>query len=141
MAITSSNKLRDNIRLLEDRRMVQGQLLKEEFSQVVENLKPSNLIKNSISGVAFSPHVMRNIFIGVTGLVAAYFSRKKNKKYKSNLVRKLLATVIQTGIASLLAVRGEVIKEKIYSLFKNIFEKRAAERGMLKNTSDFPDNL
>jgi len=127
MAITSTTELRDNIKLLEERRVVQGQLLKEEFSQVVESLKPSNIIKNSFSGMASSPHVMRNIIIGVMGVTAAYFSRKKLKKSRNNPVRKLMATVIQAGIASLLAVKGEVIKEKVYLIFKNIFSKKSTE--------------
>ncbi len=127
MAITSTTELRDNIKLLEERRIVQGHLLKEEFSQVVESLKPSNIIKNSFSGMASSPHVMRNIIIGVLGVTAAYFSRKKLKKAKNNPVRKLMATVIQAGIASLLAVKGEVIKEKVYLIFNNIFSKKKTE--------------
>ena len=127
MAIASNNELRDNIKLLEERRIVQGQLLKEEFSQVVENLKPSNIIKNSLGGMASSPHVLRNIIIGVTGVTAAYFSRRKLKRSKNNPVRKLMTTVIQAGIASLIAVKGEVIKEKVYLIFKNIFSKKSTE--------------
>lgn len=127
MAIASTTQIRDNIKLLEERRIVQGQLLKEEFSQVVESLKPSNIIKNSFSGMASSPHVMRNIIIGVMGVTAAYFSRKKLKKTKNNPVRKLMATVIQAGIASLIAVKGEVIKEKVYLIFRSIFSKKNPE--------------
>ena len=127
MAIASYIELRDNIRLLEERRSVQRQLLKEEFSEVVESLKPSNIIKNSLSGIASSPHVMRNIIVGVMGVTAAYFSRKRLKKVKNNPVRKIMATVIQAGFASLLAVKGEVIKEKVYLIFKNIFSKKRTE--------------
>lgn len=135
-SITSTAELRATIRQLEDQRDLQTQLMKDEFSKVVESLKPVNIIKSSVSGITHSHHVLRNIIIAVTGLAVAYFTRRKKKKAKGSPARKLLAMIIQTGIASLLTVKGSDIKEKAYMIFTNLFSKKKEEEQYYRSSQN-----
>lgn len=126
-SITTTTELKDMIRVLEDRRDADADMLKEEFSMFVTSLRPANLIKSSVSGIASSQHGLRNVIIALTGLAVAYFTRRRKKKSKNNMMRKLLATIIQAGIGSLLAVKGEDIKERVFLIFKSIFSKKREE--------------
>lgn len=122
------SELREEIRLLENKRETQLELIKEDFSMVVESLRPSNIIKSSVSNIVSSPRAFRNILMAVGGIAVAYITRKKLVRTNQNPVRKILITIIQAGVASLLSVKAQDIKEKLYALFKGIILSRKQEQ-------------
>jgi len=127
MAITTITELRNEIRLLEDKKASQLELIKEDFGILVESMKPSNIIKSSVNNIISSPNALRNILIAFGGIAAAYITRK-NLSSTNNPFKKILVTVIQAGVASLLTVKGYDIKQKLYSFLKGIFSDRRQEQ-------------
>lgn len=75
--IQSLTELRAFIQKLEVQQKEDARLLKIEFDQVAENMKPVNLIKNSIKDLAASPDLVQNLLKTVAGFALGYFSKKR----------------------------------------------------------------
>ena len=59
--INSVKELRKVISLLEDRQALQGRAMKEQFFNVVESVKPINILKRTINETASSPDLISNM--------------------------------------------------------------------------------
>ena len=65
--ITTSTELKNAIQVLEFEQALKKELLKEQVYQIYENLKPVNLIKNTLSEVATSRYLTNNILGATVG--------------------------------------------------------------------------
>lgn len=71
-----SDELQDAILLLEAEQALRLQLMKDDFHQVYESLKPANLIHNTLKEVSASPYLINNLLSATVGLAAGYVSKK-----------------------------------------------------------------
>ncbi|PWT98159.1 MAG: hypothetical protein C5B52_12680 [Bacteroidetes bacterium] len=97
--------------------------LSEKFRQTYEKLKPANLIKETISDIAHSPGLGKNIVRTTFGLGLGFITNKLLNKNSTNVARKIAGTAIQLGISGLFAKRMPRLK----SALKNIFSKRKSD--------------
>ncbi|MDO8928293.1 MAG: hypothetical protein Q7W54_04805, partial [Bacteroidota bacterium] len=74
--ITSSAGLKNAIQRLKFQQVENGQRLEEDFYNVVESLKPGNLIRNAMGNISANPGLIDNILGGALGLVTGYLSKK-----------------------------------------------------------------
>ncbi len=122
--ITTSIELKDAIILLEERQVVQGLILKEQFFAVVESIKPVNLIRSTFSQVTSSPDLLGGMLSTTVGLAAGYLSNKTLVGSSANLLKKLLGTVLQFGITTMIVKNPEAVKSLGQNLLHRLFNKK-----------------
>ncbi|MCX6257429.1 MAG: hypothetical protein NTW49_05975 [Bacteroidia bacterium] len=122
--ITNIATLKFAIQGLEAEQADKGQLLKEQFYLTCENLKPVNLLKSSLNEMASSPNLINNILGTVIGLATGYLSRKIVIGSSGNIFRKLIGSVLQFGVTSLVAKHPDDIISLGQNIIQHIFRKK-----------------
>lgn len=120
--ITSTTGLKDAIRQLEDRQVVQGELLKEQFNLTFDSFKPANLLKSF--GKNISPGLIGNILGISLGLTAGYFSKRLIIGSSANGVKNLLGNILQLGITGIITKKPSVIKSIGQNILHRIFSRK-----------------
>lgn len=119
--ISTAAELKEAIQLLEEKKSVYLEEMRENFSLTWENFKPVNLIKSTMREVGSSPYLFNNIINVSLGLVAGYLSKKALKISRSNKKsRKFLALILQLGVTNLIVYAPNAIK----SFVRDVFSKR-----------------
>lgn len=122
--ITTSAGLKNAIQSLQYRQIENGQRLEEDFFVVVERLKPANLIKNAMGNIVGTPNLVDNIVGGALGLVSGYLTKKLAIGGSGNIIKKLLGTVLQFGVTSIVAKHPHTITAIGQFLLKKIVRKK-----------------
>jgi hypothetical protein len=125
--ITTSTELKDAIKLLEDRQSIQGAVLKEQFFEVIESIRPVNLIRSTFSQLRSSPDLLGGVLSTTVGLAAGYLSKKTLVGSSANLFKKLLGTVLQFGITTMIVKNPEAVKTLGQTLLHRIFNKKETD--------------
>jgi hypothetical protein len=103
---------------------VQGLLLKEEFFNIIDSLKPVNIIKNTLSEITSSPYLIENMFGAVVGLVGGYVSKKIAIGASHNIFRKMMGSALQFGVTNLVAQHPEALTNLGQLIIEKIFHRR-----------------
>lgn len=122
--ITTSAGLKNAIQRLEYRQIENGQRLEEDFFVVIERLKPANLIRNAMGNIVATPNLVDNIIGGALGLVSGYLTKKLAIGGSGNIIKKLLGTILQFGVTSVVATHPRTITAIGQFLFKKIIRKK-----------------
>jgi hypothetical protein len=125
--ITTSTELKDAIKLLEDRYVIQGAVLKEQFFEVIESIKPVNIIRSTFNQVASSPDLLGGLLSTTVGLAAGYISNKTLVGSSASLFKKLLGTVLQFGITTMIVKNPEAVRTLGQTLLHRIFNKKETD--------------
>jgi hypothetical protein len=126
-SISSAEELKEAIRLLQEQQTFQGLVLKEEFFNVMESIKPVNIIKSTFNQVASSHDLIGNILSTTVGLAAGYISNKTLVGSSANLLKKLFGTIFQFGITTLIARNPEAVKSLGHTLLHRMLNKKTAD--------------
>ncbi|MDP2888607.1 MAG: hypothetical protein Q8P34_06510 [Bacteroidota bacterium] len=108
--ITSSAGLKNAIQRLKFQQVENGQRLEEDFYNVVDSLKPANIFRNAVGNISANPGLIDNILGGALGLVTGYLSKKIAIGGSGNIIKKLLGTILQFGVTSVVAQHPLTIK-------------------------------
>ncbi len=111
--ISALEKLREAIFQLEQEKAEAGKLLKEEFHEATESLKPINLIKNGFKEVTQSKQIKNQLINASAGLIAGFIFKKLFQGMSRGPFKKLLGTAIMFGVTSLVATHPETVKSWI----------------------------
>lgn len=128
--ITTSAGLKNAIQSLQYRQIENGQRLEEDFFVVVERLKPANLIRNAMGNIAATPNLVDNILGGALGLVSGYLSKKIAIGGSGGIIKKLLGTILQFGVTSVVATNSRAITAIGQFLLKKITRKKEYNNGI-----------
>jgi hypothetical protein len=109
--IANTTDLATAIKRLERRRNFLGEDLKDHFHLVLEELKPTNILKNTLHEVQESTNLKHNLLKVAIGLGAGYFSRKMIVGKSAGVVKKALGTALQYGITNFIAKKDDSIEE------------------------------
>jgi len=121
--IKSTDELKAAILQLENRQIIQEQLLKEQFNIVYNSLKPLNLIKNTIRDLISSKEIQEDI-IGYAGNVVADFVSKQFFKGSSeNYVKKYARQLIHNGITTIISLYSGTIRDFGESLINKFLDR------------------
>jgi hypothetical protein len=101
--IANTTDLATAIKRLERRKAVMEEDLKDRFHELAEDLKPKNILKNTIHEVQESTELKHNILKVALALGAGYFSRKLVINKSAGFVKKALGTALQYGITNFVA--------------------------------------
>lgn len=111
------------IKKLESKRELMEEDLQDQFHLILEGLKPTNILKNTLHEVQQSTTLKRNLLKVALGLGAGYFSRKLVVGKSAGLVKKALGTALQFGITQFVAKKNgseQVDRSKKKNIFKRI---------------------
>src|ERR1700693_3443401 len=120
--IHSASELDMAIKRLERKKLLLEENLKDDFHTLLQSLKPTNILKNTIHEVQESPELKHNLFKVALGLGAGYFSRKLVVGKSAGIVKRALGAALQYGITSLVAKKnGKEEESGLRSRKKNLF--------------------
>ncbi|NEW83182.1 MAG: hypothetical protein GZ094_12555 [Mariniphaga sp.] len=126
--ITSAIELKNAIQRLKVEQAIDEQLLRDQFYITFESLKPINLLRSTVYDITTSPHLADNILGTATGLLTGYLSRKIVLIGASgNIIRKLLASVMQLGVTTVVSQNPDTIKSIGQYIFQHILRKKRSQ--------------
>ncbi len=123
--VSGTKDLEAAIKRLERKKMLMEEDLKEHLHLLIEDLKPANILKNTIHEVQESIPLKYNLLKIALGLGLGYFSRKLIVGKSAGLVKKALGAAFQFGITQLVARKNNVPDT-------DNFTARPKEKGLLK---------
>jgi hypothetical protein len=121
--ITSTADIKNAIQLLKAEQDVMRQQLKEQFDLTLEGLNPLNLIRNTVEEISSSPLPINNILVTALGLATGYFTKKIVVGVSGSTFRKLFGTILQIGVANLIARHPDEIKSFSQFILQHIFQR------------------
>jgi len=124
MEIKNSEDLKVAIRELEAKELRQKQQLTADFHAYKETLKPMNLLKSTFNKVKETPGITGTILKATVGLGVGILSKKLFLGKSPGILRKVVGSAVQMGLAGLVAKKTDAIKQNSGQLLKRIFSKR-----------------
>lgn len=125
--INSAVSLRNAIEALEHRQTCEGRLLKEQLHLTYENLKPLNVIKNTLKEASSSSEMRQHMINASMGWVANYLSHKLFESDKATPMKKFVGTAVMFGITEVVTKHPDVLKalgNKLINLFTNTLKTK-----------------
>ncbi len=122
--ISTIAELRDEIRLLEQKQSLQVQSMKEEFINVRESLRPVNILKSTFKEVVSSPDLASNVLNAAAGLGVGILSKRMFVGSTLNPFKRLLGTLIEAGVATVITTKGDSIRNSIKRLISSFSGKK-----------------
>ena len=123
----TSAELKFAIQLLEVEHAHKEQQLKLQFHRTYESLKPINIIKNTFSDLTSSTTITDTILGAVMGGASGYLTKKIVVGSSHNIFKKILGSVIQVGVSSVVSGHPETIKMVGQFLFQKLFSKKESK--------------
>jgi len=113
--------LKESIRLLEIRQAEEGVILKEQFKETFESLKPFNLIKSSLKELTGSSEIKNNLFETVVSILTGYLTKKITINSKGGPLMKIVGVLLQFGVTRLVSKNAEKIRILLGDLIERFF--------------------
>ena len=111
------------IALLEQKRVEEKAILKEQFSLVADNLRPVNILKRTVHEIAGSFDFKNQLIHTGAGLLVGYFTRKVVVRSSSNPFLRLAGVALQYGVTNYISQNSDAVSNKILALFKKLTTK------------------
>jgi hypothetical protein len=122
--ITSIVELRESIAFLEIKQAEEGAILKEQFKETYENLRPINLIKNTLHELTSAPDLKGDLLNVSLSMAAGFLSKKIAIGTTNNPFKQILGTLLQMGVTSIVSKNADGIKSGTKSILNNLFGKK-----------------
>ena len=124
--IANTTDLQTAIQRLEHRRKLQESDLKDQYHTLLNDLKPKNILQNTIDEVRESTPLKNNLLKLAVGIGAGYFSRKLIVNKSAGVVKKALGAALQYGITHFVASKPQEDSNghPQSGFFKRIFRKK-----------------
>lgn len=103
-------ELQQSITAMETKHTAEGMEVRQCFRDVVESIKPINIIKNTFNDVVESVELKDNIVNTAVGVSAGYLSKKLVEGGSKNIFKRLLGTAVMFGITSFVSKNPDTIK-------------------------------
>lgn len=120
----ASTSLRQLILVKESEYRDEGILLKNNFHQVFERLKPVNIIKNTFKELISSPDLKTNLVDAAIGFTTGVVTRKVLVGKTVNPLKKLFGAVLEMVVASEVAKNAGGIKSIGIGILKKLIQKK-----------------
>jgi hypothetical protein len=122
--IKSIRDLQEAIRNLEIEQAAKGLLLKEQFHQTYESLKPVSFLKSTLKDITSSSFLFDNVLSTSIGIASGYLTKKIVIGTSANIFRRLLGTIMQIGVTSTVSQHQEAIKTFGQFIIQHILSKK-----------------
>jgi len=108
--IHNASDLKKAIEELELEKDNQEELLRVHFNEVLEKIKPANLVKETVAEVSESMDFKKNLTNVALGIGVSYLSKKLLVgKKTSGIGKQLLGTALEFGLANFAAKKSKDI--------------------------------
>ena len=121
MEINNYRELEAAIVRLKVREQQEKEMLIEQFHETTESLKPVNIIKSAfgkISGTAVGAEVVNAAF----GVGAGLLSKNVLIGKSTNIIKKILGTVVEVGVANAVAINTDKLKSAGSRIFGGLIK-------------------
>jgi hypothetical protein len=108
--ITSEEQLKLAIAGLEAKQSEEGKVLKEQFLETFEAIKPINIIKNTLHDAAESQDIKVNILKTAVGLTTGFIAQSVMQNVADKPEKKLLVMGLTLGAVSIVAEHPDIVK-------------------------------
>ena len=119
---STSQALTESINRLQLKRSQELVLLKDQFHLTYESLKPINLIKHTFKEVSSSTEIKEGMINNAIGLTTGYFTKAILMGSSTNPIKKIVGTLLQFVIATLVAQNSDSIKSIGNVVLNKIFK-------------------
>lgn len=121
--ISSSEELKQKIAELELRKVRQKAEIKEHFHEMVESVKPKNLIRTGLQSISEAPALRQNLINSFASLATGWLARKLAVPKNDTIIKKTAGAAIQYGVTRFMATKGDSIGDVIGRFFRNFKKK------------------
>jgi hypothetical protein len=122
--ISSIADLKNAIQLSEAEQTLRMNLLKEQFYITWDVFKPVNLIAGTLNDIVKSPFLVENLVGTAMGLATGYLSKYLIIGKSGYGIKRLIGTLMQFGVTSLVALNSGSIKAFGQSILLHFFRKK-----------------
>jgi hypothetical protein len=122
--LSEIESIKDRINRLEAQKQLEYSLLKDEFKDTIDHLKPSNLIKLGVNEISTSTSITNNMVNSALGLATGYVSKKILVGKSINPIKQALGLFLQFAVASVVAKNADTIKATGAKIINRIFRKK-----------------
>ncbi len=131
--IQTHQDLQEAIRDLESRQLAEKDSMQQHFHDSYENIKPVNIIKNTVDDINHSAEIKNAILKAAIGLAIGYITKKLIDRYAgggktSSSARSRIGTIAQFLMSAWVAKNGTAMKNIIMHFFKQILHKKLQGR-------------
>jgi hypothetical protein len=120
--ITSTEKLKEAIQILEEEYYVKEQELRKQLFVTYSSLKPFNILKNTLKEIT-SPTLIEEISGSGIGLIGGFLSRKIFVGTSGNVIRKVLGSLLQLGVTAVVSQNSGIIHSAGMSLIQRLIQR------------------
>jgi hypothetical protein len=124
----STERLKEQIRLLEIRQAEEGKLFKTQFEVTVQSLRPINLLKSASKEFASSSELRETVLESSAILVAGFISKKIMDSTKGGPLLRLLSSLLQLGATGLMSKYNVPIQDFLMSWVDRLLRKPNKEQ-------------
>jgi hypothetical protein len=121
--IETDTDLQTAIHMLEYRKENELRLLKKQFREVAECLKPINIIKNTIKDAVTSSEIQGNLIGSAIGIGTGFLAKKLIIGSSGGLIKRLIGTIVQKIVARKVSNNVGGVKSAGASILQKIFSK------------------
>jgi len=122
--LSATSQLKISITSIELKHRANEQLLIDQFRNINDSLKPANIVSKIIGKFIPSPSFTNSNFSTILGIALGYISKKITVNSSNNKFKKILGSVLQTGITHIVARNPDTIKSIISFITKLINSKK-----------------
>ena len=106
----ASVSLSVSIASLEKEQKIQGEQLKQDFTDAYESLKPANILKSTFKDLTTSSELRSNIITTAISMAAGYLSARILKGPNFKLLRRISALLIDYGVSNISPSSGMLLR-------------------------------
>lgn len=106
----ATNDLNNAILRLQKKQSDELELLKEQFSNAYESVKPINLIKSTFQEIRRSPEIKNRIADSVLSFAAGYVIKRVVVGANASPGKKLIGGILQFAVSRIIAKNSNLIK-------------------------------
>ncbi len=96
--------------------------MKRTAEAALNSLKPANLIRHTFQSAVKTPGIGKTVLKGVAGMAVGFLSRKLLVRGASGIVKKALGSLIQVGVARMVAGNADKIAEGGKKLLQKVIK-------------------
>jgi hypothetical protein len=105
--INHTETLQEAIQLLKMQQAGQLDLLKEQYRNTYEHLKPINILKRSFNQLTSTADFKGSVVSNIVGIGTGYLTKKVLLGSTPNIFKKVLGTLLQLAITNVVTKRTE----------------------------------
>lgn len=125
--ISSSEELKQRIAELELRKVRQKAEIKDHFHNMVESIKPKNLIMTGLNSISEAPVLKQKLINSVVSLATGWLAKKLAVPKNDTIIKKTAGAAIQYGVTRFMATRGDNVGSVFERFFSNFKKKKSIE--------------